>query len=537
MNRSLIQPGEISIFGEMKTCQVHDMILDFLVSKAVEENFTTIIGVHNVAHEPEKKVRRLSPQDKSADDAIREEDSSQHIVLENKNIYHPFLPLRLINRPIPDLKIPEDLIVSHVRSLTLFGTVRDLHPFQRCRLLRVLDLHNCIILSRDYLIDFGYLIFLKYFSIKGTVVDVIPNNISELQNLETLNITNVKGCYKIPATMVQLGRLVTLHVERELPDGIGGMKALQVLKKVNVFKQTTNFVQEIGQLTNLRSLHITVATVFSRYAENKEENMKMMVSAICNLGRYDLHSIRIDITDELDIEFFQESWWHSPPISLHKLVVKLAKISRVPRWMGSLVNLHKLFFPMKEVRQADLVILGGLPALLYLFLPVEGRVSAGPAGGRVRISGSHGFPSLRLFQIGGDVCALGLVFDVRCMPKLQRLEFEFNAWETNHLTIGCFSFGIEQLSSLTSAFCRIVYVGATNDTFQQVEAALEEARSTHPNNPRFTRCSHPTRSQMIKKARKEEKRQVHELTESEEEEYEGSDYKKYLKLIKFQYNG
>jgi hypothetical protein len=43
INRSLVQPTKIGVDGTtVKQCRVHDVILEFIVSKAVEDNFVTI---------------------------------------------------------------------------------------------------------------------------------------------------------------------------------------------------------------------------------------------------------------------------------------------------------------------------------------------------------------------------------------------------------------------------------------------------------------------------------------------------------------
>lgn len=129
---------------------------------------------------------------------------------------------------------------------------------------------------------------------------------------------------------------------------------------MNIFVQSINFVREVGQLTNLRKLSITVYPDFAENAESYNEGMKEMASSICNLGRANLHSLSIHISHDIEDHFVQESWCPAS-CSLRKLVIKqdgvvdLRKqhdyISRVPRWIGSLVNPHKLFLPMKSARR------------------------------------------------------------------------------------------------------------------------------------------------------------------------------------------
>jgi disease resistance protein RPM1 len=63
INRSLIQPHfKMQVFDEVTGCRVHDTVLDFIVSKSIEENFVTIIGVPGINHDSQNKVRRLSLQ-------------------------------------------------------------------------------------------------------------------------------------------------------------------------------------------------------------------------------------------------------------------------------------------------------------------------------------------------------------------------------------------------------------------------------------------------------------------------------------------
>ena len=59
INRSLIQPVDSGFF-DVICCRVHDIILEFILSKAVEENFVTLFGLPNIRVDPHRKIRRLS---------------------------------------------------------------------------------------------------------------------------------------------------------------------------------------------------------------------------------------------------------------------------------------------------------------------------------------------------------------------------------------------------------------------------------------------------------------------------------------------
>ncbi|KAI4964454.1 hypothetical protein ZWY2020_005724 [Hordeum vulgare] len=106
--------------------------------------------------------------------------------------------------------------------------------------------------------------------------------------------------------------------------------------------------------------------------------------------------------------------------------------TEIPPAINQLTRL-RLAVLMWEVGEEDVVILGSLPDLRHLSLTA---LAAGSKEGRLRVAQSHGFPSLISFQIGGEECALGLVFEAGSMPKLQNLELEFDAEETSSVTDG-----------------------------------------------------------------------------------------------------
>lgn len=425
INRSLIQPTKTNIFGEVKAFQVHDMILEFIVSKSLEENFVTVLGAPNRTSGHQKKVRRLSLRDSNQEHGV------------------PFT----------------GLIFSHARSLTVFGNLSKLPSLLEFRIIRLLDLENCDLSEYLHCLDnIGHLFRLKYLSLKNTSLSELPGKTVELEYLETLNLKG-NNISQLPESIVRLQCLVCLLTDAKvrLPDGIGKMQALQELKLISVMEQPRNFVKELGQLTNLKELSLSLESSDTVDAGTFEECTKTMVSSICNLGR--LHSLSICIGTGCDDGFLQESW-SPPPSSLGRFVIKKeTPISRVPNWMGSsLVNLQQLYLRLKALNHDDVCILGGIPALDHLVLHIQQReeVVAGCPNGRLDISSSQGFSVLRYLKIDGvDPRSLGLNFQVGSMPMLEEIVLMFRAVETPDLTRDGFGFGMEHLEKLAIVNCEI----------------------------------------------------------------------------------
>jgi RecA/RadA recombinase len=59
INRSIIHPVDMSFTGKVKTFRVHDVMLEIIVSRSIEENFITLVGEQHTSV-PREKIRRLS---------------------------------------------------------------------------------------------------------------------------------------------------------------------------------------------------------------------------------------------------------------------------------------------------------------------------------------------------------------------------------------------------------------------------------------------------------------------------------------------
>ncbi|BAF26023.2 Os10g0132700, partial [Oryza sativa Japonica Group] len=79
INKSLVQPVDIGFDGKARACRVHDIMLQFISSKATEENFVTLLGGQTRKTNSHHYVRRLSIQ-----------DTNNHLstLLANKNLCH-----------------------------------------------------------------------------------------------------------------------------------------------------------------------------------------------------------------------------------------------------------------------------------------------------------------------------------------------------------------------------------------------------------------------------------------------------------------
>jgi len=156
LNRGLIQPGETDEYGKVNDCQVHDTILDFIIAKSIEENFVTLLGVPFLTVRTHTKVvRRLSVQG-----------------VEKRN----------------STLLPTDLVLSHVRSLNVFGFFMQIPSLEEFRHLRVINLMDCFELEDHHLENIVRLLQLRYLNVKGTQISKLPKQIGCLGCLEMLDL-------------------------------------------------------------------------------------------------------------------------------------------------------------------------------------------------------------------------------------------------------------------------------------------------------------------------------------------------------------
>ncbi|KAF0918875.1 hypothetical protein E2562_026710, partial [Oryza meyeriana var. granulata] len=373
INRSMIQPVGIGIDGQPKACRVHDMILDLIVSKAVDENFSTSIGDQTHILASHVKVRRLSVDYRG----------------QEISVSWPFM------------------ISAHVRSLSIFGYTEQMPPISDFKALRVLDLESSAKLQNSYLNNIVDLFQLRYLRIAASSITHLPEQIGELQFLETLDLCRT-WIRKLPASIVKLRRLNCFCANgSQLPDGVGKMQSLQELSGITVYDEcSTNSLLELGSLNNLRTLKLTWNIHESR--KDRTHYTDTLASSLGKLVSSSLKSLSI-IRGPFSADISFDSWSSSPHL-LEELYIPKCCFQRIPEWMASMNNLYRLCIRAKQVTQEILQILGDLPALLDLELHSE---SDDPM--EILIVSSNRFQYLKIFRLYGSI--VGLIFEVGSMQK------------------------------------------------------------------------------------------------------------------------
>ncbi|CAL4987052.1 unnamed protein product [Urochloa decumbens] len=434
VNRSMIQPIYDNDSGMIRSCHVHDMVLDLTRSLSSEENFITILNGWDHTT-PSAKVRRLS--------------------LQNGKVDHD--------------TAGASISMQQVRSLIIFPYAFDSMPsLQRFGVLRVLDLQDCNLSHGISLKYLGHLLQLRYLGLKNTRITKLPEEIENLQFLQTLDVrrTNI-SC--LPSAIVKLRHLMCLRMydETRVPNGIGRLTSIEELSILGIYHSSTNILEELAHLTELRVLDVTC------YVEWNGSLEKSLVKCLHKLKK--IQSLFIWVkSGECNLDA-----WVVAPRHLRRLQLWGCCFSKLPVWINPslLADLSVLTISVRELHQEDLEVLGRLPALRYL----DPTVDYEDLGIRRRFTvGASLFPCLvscKFMQFGGPV-----VFQQGAMPRLAELWLDFPVRETREMN-GGFDLGLGNLPSLQTVRVFLQSEGANKMEMKEAEAAVRYSIGIHPNGP------------------------------------------------------
>ncbi|KAJ1291750.1 hypothetical protein BS78_02G339900 [Paspalum vaginatum] len=386
INRSIIHPVDMSFTGKVKTFRVHDMMLEIIVSKSVEENFITLVGEQHTLV-PQEKIRRLTVHSGVMKD------------------------------------IATSKMLSHVRSLSIFS-YGEILRFGWMKLMRILDLEGCGILRDRDLKNVCRLFQLEYLSVRRTHVIELPTQIGNLKKLETLDIRQT-GIKLLPSSITSLPHLTNLlggsrfynhsglwpisefwglHV----PNKLGNLNTLETLAQVEITEYTSHSVIELGKLSRLRKLGVMMFVDDDSSWTSLVSALKNLSSSLCSLllWRPD-GAMNFDSLDSLS----------RPPMFMRSINFR-GQLRKLPKWFPFLSNLTELTLRATELSaKEDLEVLARLPSLLYLRLHHSAYVES-----EFSVTALE-FPVLKLLVIHISMIeAWKARFHEGALPRLEKLE-------------------------------------------------------------------------------------------------------------------
>ncbi|KAF8669521.1 hypothetical protein HU200_051324 [Digitaria exilis] len=465
VNRGLVQPEETDYSGEVLSCRVHDMMLDFILCKCTEDNFISVVyNYQGMMELHNSKVRRLSLKlnsgEGSAISAVQAIGSQ-----------------------------------SQIRSLALFGHTACMpacaHLLTESKFLQVLILdlrefngkneheEECMNLT-----GITQLVLLRYLKVEARTKRVkLPTEIRGLRHLETLEM-HCRIIGGMPSDIFHLPSLLHLIVTsaNSFPEGIGIAKSLCTLQYFGLLENSLENVHGLGELTNLRDLKIRCFNQSQLNTDSMRSWMDALRSSLEKLGSRNLKSLSVMRYPEICGDTL--STLSPPPCHLETLDLLAWSFSSVPRWLAELHHLCSLDLCVREVMEKDIGILGKLPSLMHLQFQIQQVPKE-----KIIIHGGMGFffPSLVNFQFKCQqrMSLQVLMFEAGAMPNLQRLEIEtsveyLNKWD------GCMSARMEHLSGLKE-ICVSMWRGLrTESEIIAAESALRNIAQAHPSRPSIT---------------------------------------------------
>ncbi|KAM3271635.1 hypothetical protein ACQJBY_042066 [Aegilops geniculata] len=432
LSRSMIDRGTdiVTMYHwREETCRVHDIMLEVLVSKSLEFNFVSLIGgqYEGMSYD---RIRRLTIHGGEAP-----QDSSPKRMAVYRGTRN-------------DIK---EMTLQHVRSLSIFDPEAHmlLARLGDFTLLRVLDLEDCKGLEEKHMRHICQMYLLRFLSLKGTDIKVMPSRIGDLEHLQTLDVrqTQLKclpsriGDLKhlqtldvrqtqlesLPGTVTRLEKLENLLFSTEgnnwsgwtLPGGIGKMKALRHVNKAAVIHP--NVAKEIGELDQLQELCIYVDTSEGQVDENIFKELACSLSKIYSLQWLEIGNFACyKWPFKQALQFLHDV--EQPPQLLRYLRI-CGCLEELPDWMGSLTNLVELDISWSYLHCKQLFsVLCKLPNLERLTL---GSYFIRKNQDMVACN-SQSFPELKELTLGySPEVPPSYIFEEGSMPKLETLVLNF----------------------------------------------------------------------------------------------------------------
>ncbi|XBH88835.1 hypothetical protein VPH35_080851 [Triticum aestivum] len=423
----LINPGEISDAGKIKSYTMHHVVREVIARIAKDLNFAN---------------SDLSP------------DLARHLPV------HHGIGLQASHYSYP--------VASGGNGIV--ALLPYLSKSSQWQLLRMLDLEGCKGLKKHHWKSICKILLLKYLSLRNTDVSQLPKKIENLQCLETLDIrqTVVRAFSTKSVILPMLKHLLAGQTDSpsnntdrfkesfttvRLPSGIRRMVKLEVLSHVEVSDNVDGLV-DIGQLLQLRNLGLVL------HGNNGCLGLVLQqVEKVCACLRS--LSIRVNKLDRSEGSHDGEEVFEltSPPKLLESLNIS-GITSGLPVWIAELDQLSKITLSETYLGEAAVRTLGRLRILRCLKLKCKSFAQSDLS------FKEEEFQSLKSLVVeGSDITSI--TFDAGAGPQLEMIVWSFAKMDSIS--------GIHHLPGLK----KLELNGDCN--LDQVSEAMEK----HPNRPCF----------------------------------------------------
>ncbi|QHO22404.1 putative disease resistance RPP13-like protein 1 [Arachis hypogaea] len=145
------------------------------------------------------------------------------------------------------------LYTDHAAGFWKARAILPPHTLSKNKYLRVLSFDRLNIF-RD---SIAKLIQLRYLDLSWSDIEVLPESLCNLCNLQTLKLAGCSKLTMLPNDMYKLVNLRHLDIRdtrlKEMPKGMGQLKQLHILSYYIVGKSEENGIQELGGLLNLHA--------------------------------------------------------------------------------------------------------------------------------------------------------------------------------------------------------------------------------------------------------------------------------------------
>ncbi|KAM3260701.1 hypothetical protein ACQJBY_051762 [Aegilops geniculata] len=458
ITRRLIQP----VFGydddQAVGCTVHSVILDFIKSLSCNGNFVTFGADLKSGLFPGSKhtVRRFSLD--CYDD--QDEDASLASIAVHLSRVRSVTVLGDIQG------------VAGFSALTVSGEIQGTSVLPSFKLIRVLDLEDTAHLRRHHLEGIGGLVLLRYLGLAGTDIDELPEEIGELEQLDTLNLRRTTKLNILPACIAEQIRLAHLLIEAtvKLPSKILEMQGLEEVSTIGVGNSSSigSVVQLLKKSERLRVLGLRFDRSHSHLSD--DENARALFEQVANCTK--LRSLSLDCLDNKLLDLLLR---FPPSDELRRFELKVSAPLR--RGLAPLVSVTHMDIEIVRLNNEGVRVLGSLPKLVLLKLVSSGKriplTKKKGINSRCTVSGDDGFNCLKVFSFNCLSGGTELRFTSGAMNKLERLSLQFSALQTKP-RYGNFSFGIPCLSSLTHVHATVNCKSAKAKVVGDAEQAIRD---------------------------------------------------------------